>query len=252
VDEAHVLVEQVGSGVGPVAVLYLLPQPHQELGVLAEFLLRLALGHSPDDEPYLGRPYLLGDTPETVALAVAVDAARDTHIVNGGHEDQEAAGKRAVRGHPGSLGPDGLLDDLDHYLLTGFEDVLDGELAVAVAVVDLDLVVTLLVHVLGREGIGHVEEGVLLEPDVDKGGLHPGKDVLHLALVYAAYRSLPRRSFVVDFHKLAVLEDGDAGFPEFNVDKNLLLHLGHSHKGPVARNRNVPFRKNYLLAPEPT
>ena len=71
---------------------------------------------------------LLGEEDffEAAAFAVGLDLAGDAGVVDGGHEDQEAAGERDVRGDARALLGDGLLGDLDEDLLAGLQQVADG------------------------------------------------------------------------------------------------------------------------------
>src|ERR1700728_4132129 len=65
------------------------------------------------------------DALEALALFVRGDFAADADMRNGGHEDQEAAGQRDVRGDSRAFLGDGLLGNLDKDFLAGLEQVRD-------------------------------------------------------------------------------------------------------------------------------
>ena len=76
----------------------------------------------PEASPFSEMKNLL----EAAAFGVGLDLAGDAGVVDGGHEDQEAAGQGDVRGDACALLGDGLLGDLAEDLLTGLEQVRDG------------------------------------------------------------------------------------------------------------------------------
>ena len=70
-----------------------------------------------------------------------------------------------------------VLDDLDDDLLPGLEQVGDARPVAAAALGLLDA---------GEHDLVDVQEAVLVEPDVDEGGLEAGQDVVDAALVDVA------------------------------------------------------------------
>src|SRR5215467_3783606 len=72
---------------------------------------------------------LADDAPQACPLLARLDLARDADVVDGRHEDQEPSGHSDMRGQPGALGPEGLLDDLDQDFLAFFQQFLDFWLA---------------------------------------------------------------------------------------------------------------------------
>ena len=92
----------------------------QEAQIGAELFFRRALGGGADDESARGFAALVDENAlEAMALFVGGDLAADADVGDGGHEDQEAAGERDVRGDARALLGDGLLGDLDQDLLAG-------------------------------------------------------------------------------------------------------------------------------------
>ncbi len=123
----QVVVDERGRlrGLGPR--LDVGPQVEQEAEVGTEFLFAGTGGGGADDEASGGLA-LFGqeDVAEATALGVGLDLAGDAGVVDGGHEDQEAAGKGDVRGDAGALLGDGLLGDLAEEFLAGLEQLGDG------------------------------------------------------------------------------------------------------------------------------
>ena len=71
-----------------------------------------------------------------------------------------------------------------------------------------------------------MEEGVLLQSDVDERGLQVVFEVLDAALEDAADEAFLLRMLDHELLKATVLHDGDARLELFDVDDDLALHLG--------------------------
>ena len=69
-----------------------------------------------------------------------------------------------------------------------------------------------------------VQERVLLESDVDEGGLQVVLQVLHTPLEYAPDESFLLRMLDHEFLETSVLKDRDAGFELLDIDDDLSLH----------------------------
>ena len=74
--------------------------------------------------------------------------------------------------------------------------------------------------------VGDVEEGVLLEADVDEGRLHPRQDPRHAPLVDVADDAALLPAFDLHLGDAAVLEDGHPGLAVVGGDEELFLHDG--------------------------
>ena len=68
------------------------------------------------------------DAAQPGPLVARLDLAGHADVVDGRHEDEEAARDRRVAGDAGALGAERLLDDLDDHLLPFLEQLVDGEL----------------------------------------------------------------------------------------------------------------------------
>ncbi len=103
------------------------PQVQQEAEIAAQFLFAGAFSGGAYDEPTAGVAlFAEQDFFQAAAFAIGLDLARDPGVVDRGHEHQETAGKRDVRGDAGALLGDGLLGNLDKNLLAGLEQIADG------------------------------------------------------------------------------------------------------------------------------
>ena len=149
-----------------------LPEPLQEDEVALDVLGGRALGGRADDDPALLDVEALDDLLQPRALVV-VEPARDAEALALRDEDDEAAGERDLGREPRALRLHRVLDGLDEDLLAARDQVGDL-LAVALALE------------LGDDDLVDVEEAVLLEPDLDERGLHPGQDVVDGAEVDVA------------------------------------------------------------------
>src|ERR1039458_4650524 len=125
-DEVEVVIDQ-GGRLGRVrARLDVGPEVEEEAEVAAQLLFAGALGGGAHDEAAGSLAFFAEqDFLQAAAFGVGLDFARDAGVVDRGHEDQEAAGERDVRGDAGALLGDGLLGDLDQNLLPGLEQIAD-------------------------------------------------------------------------------------------------------------------------------
>ena len=122
------------------------------------------------------------------------------------------------------------LDDLDEDLLPLAEQLFDllrrpvariaALLAVAVVLARFELL-----EFLERvDDVGHVEEAVALETDVDERRLHAGQHLRHPALVDVAGDAALPFPLDEDFSDQVVFENGDDGFVAIRGDDHLLSH----------------------------
>ncbi len=72
--------------------------------------------------------------------------------------------------------------------------------------------------------IGNVEEGVLFEPDVDEGRLHPGENLGHPPLVGIGEDAPVAVPFNIEFGQLVVFQDGDSRFQSGAGNDHVLDH----------------------------
>ena len=174
------------------------------------------------------------------ALVARLDLARDADVIDGRHEHQEPPGHRHVRGEPGALGAERLLDDLDEDLLAFLAAGLRSSAAAArdrrrdpcgrAAALRAAFVVfsssspAELLELLERvDDFGDVEKAVALEADIDEGGLHAGQDLRDPALVDVADDAALPLAFDEDFRDEVVFEDGHHRFVAIGGDDHLLV-----------------------------
>ncbi|MGD0365050.1 MAG: hypothetical protein ABSC93_29570 [Bryobacteraceae bacterium] len=70
----------------------------------------------------------------------------------------------------------------------------------------------LVVFVVVLEEIRHVEEGIAIQADIHKGGLHPRQDARHAALMNAPGQRIFFLALIINFDYLIFFEDRDPGF----------------------------------------
>ena len=187
-----------------------------------------------DDEPdVLGERQLVEDLLQAAALGGIADLLRDAANLRARHHDEVAAGNRKVRRHARALRRDRALRDLHDDLGAGRKalgDLLVREavrLAPALlALAPLGIVVIVEKRVRVRRHVPVMEEGVLLQSDVDERGLQVVFEVLDAALEDAADEAFLLRMLDHELLKATVLHDGDARLELFDVDDDLALHLG--------------------------
>src|SRR5690606_10520365 len=159
-------VDERGRSRAAGPALDLLPGAVERLELTLEDLAGQLLADSPDDDATgaLGDD-LLGEGPEAGSLLAVLDLAADADMVGVGHEDEEPARERDLRGHAWPLGADRLLRRLDVDLFALLDQVLDRRVApgAALVVVVLVVIVPVVVH-----DVRDVEEGGLVRADVDE------------------------------------------------------------------------------------
>ena len=148
----------------------------EEVGQLAtEVLLLGAVSRGPDDHAASVEVERLRRATEPVTLLV-LEPLGDAHPLTGRRVDEVAAGDGKVHGATGPLRLEGVLDDLDDDLLAGLQERTDPLSAAFAAPATRDL------HP-GQHDLVDVQEGVLLEADVDEGRLEAVDDVVDPRLV---------------------------------------------------------------------
>src|SRR4029453_12869977 len=208
-----------------------------DLGQVADVGLQVrvagALAGGADDEAEVARPDALHDLPQPPPLAVGVDAPGDAHALRPGRQHQVAPRDRDVRGDARALGTDRLLRDLHQDLLPFLQqraDVGGRDAAVAAPAAATAALAVLALDALDvLDVVARVEEGGLLEADVDEGGLHAGEDARHAPLHDVLHHVAGAGALDVEVGELALLEDRDPRLAGGRVDQDLVLH-GFPHR----------------------
>ncbi len=217
--EHEVLVEE-GRGVrGLGALADVAPQPPRVRDVVREVGVGGGFGDGADDVAagLVGRQQLLELLAQELAAALVLDALRDADVRVLRQVHEEPPGDRDLRGEPGALGADRVLDHLHHERLPFGEDLLDrarrrGGLAVLALLPD----------------VGDVQERGALEPDLDERGLHAGQHPHHAAHVDVADDAAARGALDVQLLHHAVRHHRDARLLRRDVDEDLFGHGGRS------------------------
>ena len=161
------------------ALLEHLVELEQVLQLALEVRALRAVRGGADDRAAAAEVELLGLLAQAVALLV-LEAPRDADALARGRVDHVAPGDGELHRQPRALGLQRVLDDLDDDLLAGLEQVGDRGSRCPGAAAALDLL-----HAR-EDDLVDVQEAVLVEADVDEGGLEAGQDVVDDALVDVA------------------------------------------------------------------
>jgi len=237
-EDIHILVDQSGRW----RLLHLadqgLPGPDQVIEVGAEHGLIPALGDGADDQTESLRLDGAAELFEAGALAAVGDLARDPDHIVIGDQDQKTPRQGDLGGHPRPLAGNRLLGHLHQDRLAGAQ----LRLAVIAAVMVLTLVIIVVAasaparSVDGVSGedlveggeiladIGKMEKGVLVEADVDKGGLHALDHLGDLAVIDVADHAFIFGFFEIELSQPPVFKDCDARFADGDVDDNFFFH----------------------------
>ena len=162
-----------GAGVSCDAALEHLVELVQVLELALEVLALGPVGGGADDHAALPELEARGLAAQARALAV-LQPPGDAHALAGGGVDHVAPGDRELHRQARALRLERVLDDLHDDLLAGLQQLGDLAPAAAAPAGGLDA---------GEHDLVDVQEAVLLEADVDEGGLQAGQDVVDLALV---------------------------------------------------------------------
>src|SRR3954451_21447540 len=177
--QVRLLEHERRRGRGLDALLEDLVELEQVLQLALEVLALGARRGGADDRAAAVEVEPLGGAAQTLALLV-VEALGDADPLAGRRVDHVAPRDGELHRQARALGLQRVLDDLDDDLLTGLEQVGDllATVLAAPAPGRLDA---------GQDDLVDVQESVLVEADVDEGGLETGQDVVDLALVDVAH-----------------------------------------------------------------
>ena len=169
------------------------------------------LAHRAGDKAHALGAQFFDEPAQALALLRVFDAPAHPHMVDGGHEHQVAAGQGHMAGDAGALVAQGLLGHLHHDLLALAQHLLDAAAGAALGLGGHLAGVPL--HLFrGLVHVAYVKEGGLGQADVHKGGLHAGQHPGHPAQIHVARQGHLLVALHVDFHALAVFQQGHAGF----------------------------------------
>jgi len=134
-----------------------------------------------------------------------------------------AARNRDVRGDPGTLAADGLLGDLDDYLLALAQDGFDsGERGLAIAAASATPWAFAALRSVELGGsvqvVPYVQERSLFEAHINEGGLHARKHAAYAPLHNHASDILVAFTLDEEFCEVILLDQRDAGFTLCNAD----------------------------------
>ena len=185
----------------PGAVFDLPPELHRGAIVLGQRLGGRALGSGADDHAHAAvADEFLGDGVQPLPLGGIGDLLGHAGVAHRGQKHRHAPGHGHMAGNAAALGSARLLDHLHEQLLSGADHLLDARVLHPVG------------QFVGLPGIhgnvSGIEKGVLLLPDVHKGGVHARKDVLNPSEIQIARQLFLARALIVQLAQRAVLQHG--------------------------------------------
>lgn len=211
--QVHLRIHDFGRNPLVDLVFHVLPQPKKELEIGNEVLLVHAHRHSPHNHAETVGDMRCDDVVQPVPLGLA-DLAGNAHELRERHQHQESSGQGDLGTDPRTLGAHRVLQDLQHDLLPTLEQ-------------RLDVATRKVLHTFRSNNLVDIEEGVLLQPDVNECSLHPGQDILDLAEVDIAYNG-PLRTLDMEFDEFPILEKRNTRLVGIVRDKHLALNVGHA------------------------
>src|ERR1700686_4746074 len=120
--EIQIAMEERGSFALLATLLDFVPGSAEEFDVGANFFVGGAASRGAYDEAAGVAAARFADEPaQTRAIIGAVDFARDADVIDGRHVHEKTSGQSDVTGDARALFAEGLLGDLDDYILTGLE-----------------------------------------------------------------------------------------------------------------------------------
>src|SRR6202166_492375 len=121
-DEIQVAMEKRGSFALLAALLDFVPGSAEEFDVGANFFVGSAAGRGAYDEAAgITAARFADEAAQTRAIIGAGDFARDANVIDGRHVHEEASRQSDVTGNACALFAEGLLGNLDDYILTSLE-----------------------------------------------------------------------------------------------------------------------------------
>ena len=176
-----------------------LVQPQEVLHLTLHVALPRAVGGRADDQPALVELQARGELAQPLALLVG-QLARHADALAVGRVHQVPPGDRDLHRQARALRADRVLGHLHDDLLPRLQQVGDARAAALPAAAAIRLPV-------GGDDLVDVEEAVLLEADVDEGGLHSGEHVVDPPLVDVADDRPPAAALDVELRDAPVLVD---------------------------------------------
>ena len=184
-DQIRLLENAARGGVVRTALVDGVPLLKQHREIADEMARAGALGDGTHDDAHaLGDGKVLDDSTEALALLRVVDLAGNSELLGERHENEVAAGEGDIGCDPRSLGSDWPLGDLDDDLGSDRVDagnVLRGNFLMALLFAPAVDLLEAAIECSG-DGIPEVEEGVLVEADVNEHGLEALLDIFDAAL----------------------------------------------------------------------
>ena len=159
-------------------------------------------------------------------FALVLDAPRHADVIDRRHVDEKAPRQGDVAGDARPLAGDRVFRHLHDDLLPLAQQIaIDAPRRAAADLLDdisSERLVVELLEIL--DDVGDVEKRVALQPEVDEGRLHAGKDLRDAPFVDVADDGAMARPLDPKLDDLPVLEDGDSGLMRIALDEHLETH----------------------------
>ncbi len=161
-----------------------------------------------------------GRQTQPVTLRLMGDAAGNTDIVDGRHQNQIPPRERDMGSHASSLGTHGVLTHLHDQFLTWMNHLRDGELWRRTTLPFLTRI--------ARLGIPDIQKRIACQTDIHKGSLHSRQHILNASLVDVAGDALADRAFHHHLHQLAIFKQRNPCLSRTTVGNQLSAHAHRS------------------------
>ncbi len=224
-DQVGLLVDFVGGLALVRAFLDFFPEAVEVGQVALEFLLGpIHAGRSHDHASVVGHVELIEGFLEFLADFLILDLPADAAVAHAGHHHQQPARQGEVGRQRWALRADPLLGHLDDDFLASLETGLDGR-AVFVRAASADRLGVFALGEILRVDVGDVQKAVLHAAEIDEGCLDRRLDVGDFAFVDAADLAGGTGALGVKLFEAVAVKDGDAALLALDgIDQHGLAH----------------------------
>ena len=230
-DQIRFLVKEGRTLLGIHLRLDFIPFLQKYVQIPVKKLFRLFLADRPDDYAHaFAQGQVADDALQSGPLGLVFNLARDAALARVRHQNKKTSGKRQVGGGTRTFAPDlslcDLNDDFRSYRKSS-GNVLYGFGFRILRVFPLVLADNLDRGIVVGPGkhIPIMEEGILLLPNVNKGGFQSGFKVLNFPFENGSDHSVLVETFDVESLKNSILHHGDPSLEGLRIDDQLLVVL---------------------------
>ena len=205
------------------SVLDFAPQMKEKFHVRLQVLPRRIFRHRPDDKTCILGPEFFNFFAQPLPVFIVFKFSGDANVVGHRHIYKVSAWQGDMAGEPSTLGAQRFLAYLHQDILAFGQQFFDIDRGGGTFLHDLSVVVTtallalVIAHPVGKNlAVGlyiiDIEKAGPFQPHVYKCGLHTGQYPDNTAPVDVAHHTFSHRPFQVEFHQVAMLDQGNANF----------------------------------------